>query len=38
MQNKDHSKKELEDAEALLYHKCPWPGKFTIKPTKPMNN
>ena len=30
--------KKYEEAEPLLYHKCPTPGKFTIKTTKPMNN
>ena len=27
-----------EEEEPLLYHSSPFPGKFTIKSTKPMNN
>jgi hypothetical protein len=31
-------KKFEAEPEALMYHRLPRPGKFTIKTTKPMNN
>ena len=34
----DNEGHNFVDEEALWYHSSPIPGKYTIKPTKPMNN
>lgn len=38
MDKKVLQSKTYEKAEPLLYHQYPFPGKFTVKTTKPMNN
>ena len=38
MDSKQLQSKSYEKAEPLLYHQYPFPGKFTVKTTKPMNN
>lgn len=38
MENSDTKSKKLDDAEILLYHKCPQPGKYAVRTNKPMNN
>lgn len=30
--------KTFAEEEPILYHQHPYPGKYTIKSTKPMNN
>ncbi len=38
VEHKTEGSKKYSDSEPLLYHQYPRPGKFTIKPTKPMNS